>query len=74
MTGEWLEMEYRDDKGNKLYGFSQESLEKTNREIKKTNKLLIFLTFIVLLFLLVMIFSVIYIDTNDIITQLIHNG
>ncbi|PIN76212.1 hypothetical protein COV22_00555 [Candidatus Woesearchaeota archaeon CG10_big_fil_rev_8_21_14_0_10_47_5] len=67
-------MHYRDDKGQTLYGFSQENLEKTNRQIRQTNKLLLLLIFLVLLFLIAVVFSAIYLDYNNIITRLIYGG
>ncbi len=67
-------MTYTDDKGNVLYGFSQENLERTNRELRRTNKYLTVLIILVVLFLMTVIFSVIYLDYNDIVTKLIYGG
>ncbi len=64
-------MKYKDEKGNTLYGFSQENLEKTNREISKTNQLLkILILFIGILVLMTIGFGI-WIDTKDIFTRLI---
>tara|TARA_Y100000310_G_scaffold244333_1_gene249051 strand:- start:69 stop:266 length:198 start_codon:yes stop_codon:yes gene_type:complete len=64
-------MKYKDEKGNTLYGFSQENLEKTNKEINKTNQLLkILLLFMGILVLMVIGFGV-WLDTKDIFTRLI---
>tara|TARA_Y100000310_G_scaffold290120_1_gene317036 strand:- start:403 stop:627 length:225 start_codon:yes stop_codon:yes gene_type:complete len=66
-----IHMKYKDEKGNTLYGFSQENLEKTNREISKTNQLLkILILFIGILVLMTIGFGI-WIDTKDIFTRLI---
>ena len=67
-------MKYTDEKGNVLYGFSQEDLAKTNKELRKTNKFLILLLLLVIFFIIVLLFSVVYIDYNNIITRLIYRS
>ena len=63
---------YKDEKGNTLYGFSQENLEKTNREIRKTNVYLLVLTLLFIVFLAMMAASLIWADLNNVITALIY--
>lgn len=45
-------MEYKDEKGKTLYGFSQENLEQTNQAIRDTNKLLQVLLILMLILIL----------------------
>jgi len=63
---------YRDEKGNTLYGFSQENLERTNRELRKTNLYLQFLTALVLILLVIFPPSLIWADVNNVITAMIY--
>lgn len=65
-------MQYKDKDGKMLYGFSQENLEKTNREIRKTNKFLQILIILVILVIIFMIGGVLWLEMNDIITKLIY--
>jgi hypothetical protein len=64
-------MRYKDENGNVLYGFSQENLEKTNKEIKKTNFLLQLAIALMCIFLAMAIGFAIWLDTNNIFNQLI---
>ncbi len=63
---------YMDKQGNNLYGFSQENLEKTNRELRQTNKYMLALIVIMLVFLAIIISSIVWVDLNNIITALIY--
>ena len=63
---------YKDEKGNTLYGFSQESLEKTNREIRRTNTYLQMLLFLVLAMLVIVVASLVWADINNVITAMIY--
>lgn len=64
-------MQYQDPSGKVLYGFSQENLEKTNRELRKTNRLLQTLLILVILFMLVMITTLFWLDMHNVITRII---
>ena len=63
---------YNDEKGNTLYGFSQENLEKTNRELRKTNVYLMVLMVLVIAFLGIFVASLIWADLNNVITAMIY--
>ena len=63
---------YKDEHGNTLYGFSQENLERTNRELRRTNRYLQVLTILVLVILGVFIASLIWADMNNVITAMIY--
>lgn len=63
---------YKDDKGNTLYGFSQENLEKTNKELRKTNNYLLIMTVLIVIFLGIMTASLIWADLNNVITAMIY--
>ena len=65
-------MTYKDEKGNVLYGFSQENLERTNREIRKTNRYLQVLTILVIVMLAVFVATLIWADLNNVITAMIY--
>ena len=65
-------MKYKDKDGKILYGFSQENLEKTNREIRKTNKYLQILIIFLALFLIIFIAALTWLEINDVITRLIY--
>ena len=67
-------MQYKDEKGNVLYGFSQESLSKTNSAISKTNKYLQLLIVLMVLFLGVFIGFLVWLEYNDVFTRLIYGG
>jgi len=64
-------MKYKDEKGNTLYGFSQENLEKTNREIRKTNNLMQIMIIFMGIILAMAIGFAIWLEVNDIFTKLI---
>ena len=64
-------MEYKDEKGNKLYGFSQENLERTNKEIRKTNQLLRVLIIFMILFVIMEIGFGTWLGAKDNFTRLI---
>jgi len=64
-------MKYTDEKGNTLYGFSQESLEKTNREIRKTNNLMLILIIFICIFLAMIAGFAVWFDMHNIFTRLI---
>ena len=63
---------YRDEKGNTLYGFSQENLERTNRELRQTNIYLKILVLMVLILLGIFAASLIWADLNNVITAMIY--
>ena len=65
-------MKYKDKSGNTLYGFSQENLEKTNREIRKTNKYMQVLIILIAIFLVILIAALAWFEVNDVITRLIY--
>ncbi len=67
-----LQMEYKDEKGNVLYGFSQESLEKTNKELRKTNRFILIMVILFILFLVVFISFLAWLEINDIISILVY--
>ena len=69
-----IELEYKDPSGKVLYGFSQENLEKTNRELRKTNRLLQYLIILVLVFMAVVVATIVWFDTQNIITRIIFGG
>ena len=65
-------MKYKDPKtGQTLYGFSQEQLEHTNKQLKKTNQLVQVLVVLVVLFLLITIALVSWVDLNNVITAFV---
>ncbi len=64
-------MEYKDDKGNTLYGFSQENLEQTNKTIRETNKLLQVLLMLILISLLLGIGFMSWLKMNSVFDKLI---
>tara|TARA_Y100000310_G_scaffold344346_1_gene456585 strand:- start:4425 stop:4625 length:201 start_codon:yes stop_codon:yes gene_type:complete len=66
-------MKYKDKDGKVLYGFSQENLQKTNREIRKTNLYLQIMIILVAIFLILLIASLTWLELNNIITRLIYN-
>jgi len=63
---------YKDEQGNTLYGFSQENLERTNRELRRTNVYLQVLTVLVLILLGIFVASLIWADLNNVITAMIY--
>lgn len=63
---------YRDEKGNILYGFSQENLERTNREIRRTTRYLQLLVVLVIILLGVMVATIVWADLNNVITAMIY--
>ena len=65
-------MQYKDKDGKILYGFSQENLEKTNREIRRTNKYLQLLIVLGVLAVVLIVAGVLWLEMNDIITKLIY--
>jgi len=65
-------MQYKDKDGKMLYGFSQENLERTNREIRRTNKYLQLLIILVALMVILGVAAVAWVQLNDIITKLIY--
>lgn len=64
-------MKYKDEKGNTLYGFSQENLEKTNKEIRKTNNLMQIMIVFIGIMLAMAIGFAIWLEMNNVITKLI---
>jgi len=66
-------MKYKDKDGKVLYGFSQENLERTNREIRKTNLYLQIMIILVAVFLIILIASLTWLEVNNIVTRLIYN-
>lgn len=64
-------MKYKDKEGKTLYGFSQENLERTNREIRKTNFYLQILIGLLVIFLIVIIATLAWFEINNVITRLI---
>jgi len=64
-------MQYKDETGKRLYGFSQENLERTNKEIKKTNRLLQVLITFFGIFLVIFIALMVWLEVNDVITRMI---
>lgn len=65
-------MEYKDEKGNTLYGFSQESLEKTNKGIKETNRLIQVLIILIMIILLLGVGFAAWLKMNSIFDLLIN--
>ena len=65
-------MMYKDERGNVLYGFSQENLEKTNKELRRTNNFMVVLIVLVLFMLGILVASVIWADVNNVITAMIY--
>jgi len=65
-------MQYKDKDGKVLYGFSQENLERTNREIRKTNKYLQLLIILVILIIVFVVAGVLWLEMNNIFTKLIY--
>ena len=65
-------MQYKDKEGKVLYGFSQENLERTNREIQRTNKYLQLLIILVGLIIVLSVAGVFWLELNNIITKLIY--
>lgn len=65
-------MQYKDKDGKMLYGFSQENLEKTNREIKKTNLYLQLLIVLFAVFLIILISALTWLEINNVFTRLIY--
>ena len=66
-------MQYKDKDGKVLYGFSQENLEKTNREIRRTNRYMQLLIIMVALMIVFIVAGVVWLEFNDIITKLIYS-
>ncbi len=65
-------MKYKDEKGNVLYGFSQENLQRTNDEIRKTNRYLQLVIVFILIFLAILVSFIIWLELNDVITKVIY--
>ena len=66
-------MQYKEKDGKVLYGFSQENLERTNREIRRTNRYMQLLIVMVALIIVFIVAGVVWLEFNDIITKLIYN-
>lgn len=66
-------MQYKEKDGKVLYGFSQENLERTNREIRRTNRYMQLLIIMVALMIVFIVAGVVWLEFNDIITKLIYN-
>ncbi len=66
-------MQYKEKDGKTLYGFSQENLERTNREIRRTNKYLQLLIILAVLVIVMFVAGIFWLELNDIITKLIYN-
>ncbi|MBS3144033.1 hypothetical protein J4208_00450 [Candidatus Woesearchaeota archaeon] len=66
-------MQYKEKDGKVLYGFSQENLERTNREIRRTNRYMQLLIVMVALMIVFIVAGVVWLEFNDIITKLIYN-
>ena len=64
-------MDYKDKDGKVLYGFSQENLERTNKEIKKTNLYLRVLVILFGVFLALVVSFFAWLELNNVITRLI---
>ncbi len=64
-------MEYKEKDGKVLYGFSQENLERTNKEIKKTNMYMKVLIALFGIFLAIIIAFMVWLEMNNVITRLI---
>lgn len=65
-------MKYKDQDGKVLYGFSQENLERTNKEIRRTNKYLQLLIILVVLFLVIIVAGLFWLEINNIVTRIIY--
>jgi len=65
-------MKYKDDKGNVLYGFSQENLEKTNKEISRTNRYMQTLIILFIIFLAIFISFLVWLEINNVFTRIIY--
>ncbi len=65
-------MKYKDEKGNTLYGFSQENLEKTNRELRKTNRYMQVMIVLLIVFLAIFVSFMIWLEMNNIVTRIIY--
>ena len=65
-------MQYKDKDGKMLYGFSQENLERTNKEIRRTNKYLQLLIILVAMMIVLGVAAIVWVQLNDIITKLIY--
>lgn len=66
-------MQYKEKDGKVLYGFSQENLERTNREIRRTNRYMQLLIIMVALMIVFIVAGVVWLEFNDIVTKLIYN-
>lgn len=66
-------MQYKEKDGKLLYGFSQENLERTNREIKKTNRYLQMLILLLAVVLILIISALTWLEINNVFTRLIYN-
>ena len=66
-------MQYKEKDGKLLYGFSQENLERTNREIKKTNRYLHMLILLLAVVLILIISALTWLEINNVFTRLIYN-
>jgi flagellar basal body-associated protein FliL len=64
-------MKYKDPKGDVLYGFSQENLERTNKELRKTNHLIQVMLIMMLVFLVITVALIFWVDFNNVITALV---
>ncbi len=67
-------MQYKDKDGKMLYGFSQENLERTNKEIRRTNKYLQLLIILVMILMVVIVAGITWLELNDVITRIIYGG
>lgn len=65
-------MKYKDNKGNTLYGFSQENLERTNKEIRQTNKYMKIMVILFAIFLVIIVSLVLWLELNNIMTKIIY--
>ena len=65
-------MKYKDKDGKVLYGFSQENLERTNREIRKTNLYLQMMIVLIAIFLIILIAALTWLEVNNVVTRLIY--
>lgn len=64
-------MKYKDEKGNVLYGFSQENLEKTNSELRRTNKYLQVLVILMIIFMAILVSLMVWLEINNVVTKII---
>ncbi len=67
-------MQYKDKDGKMLYGFSQENLERTNKEIRRTNKYLQLLIILVAILMVMIVAGITWLELNDVITKIIYGG